>query len=330
MDSDRQSRPGAVRIGARRMLPIPVTTLRPDSFPPIDLHQAQSDGDPILYRQRDHPVTAEDIDRLTERGVRTLFVEADQHVEYQRYMRRNLTSFMNDEKIAPIDRYRILNETASDVLKTVFRSGETDQIIHEAKELGGQIVDLVANRDLVAYDLFLVLHHDYRIFAHSINVATYCMLLGQESGIADTDELKALVVGGLLHDVGKLSVSAAVLAREARPSPSDAEEIRRHPVEGFVQLCHRPDLQWGQLMMIYQHHERADGKGYPVGVSGAEIHPWARLCAAVNVFDRLTCERAGLKALSAREALDRLDRQADARFDQEMVKCWKAALRPSD
>ena len=82
-------------------------------------------------------------------------------------------------------------------------------------------------------------------------------------------------------------------------------------------------------MMAYQHHERVDGRGYPVGVLGDEIHPWARLLAVVDVFDALTGARPYRHSLSQQQALDYQRQRAGARFDPEILQCWLSAMTRS-
>jgi len=75
-------------------------------------------------------------------------------------------------------------------------------------------------------------------------------------------------------------------------------------------------------MMIYQHHERCNGSGYPVGCDKEEIHPWGRLCAIVDVYEALTSFRPYRPALSTQTALTILQRGFGTEFDEEMLTCW--------
>lgn len=78
--------------------------------------------------------------------------------------------------------------------------------------------------------------------------------------------------------------------------------------------------------MIYSHHERMDGKGYPVGLVDEEIHPWARLLAVVDVFDAITSARPYRKPMSLKQSLKFLEKNSGTHFDPEMVQCWIAAM----
>jgi HD-GYP domain-containing protein (c-di-GMP phosphodiesterase class II) len=79
-------------------------------------------------------------------------------------------------------------------------------------------------------------------------------------------------------------------------------------------------------MMIYQHHERLDGSGYPVQLAGDAVHPWARICAVADVFDALTNVRPYRTRDSAGEALDFLAQRAPEQFDEEIVSCLAGAV----
>ncbi len=100
-----------------------------------------------------------------------------------------------------------------------------------------------------------------------------------------------------------------------------------HPVLGFRKLAHREDLFEGQLMMAYQHHERLDGKGYPVGCVESDIHPWAKLCAVVDVFEALTSQRPYRTPMPRSKALMLQQRDSGTAFDPEMLACWKSIIQ---
>ena len=82
-------------------------------------------------------------------------------------------------------------------------------------------------------------------------------------------------------------------------------------------------------MMAYQHHERLDASGYPVGLVGDEIHPWAKICAVADVFDALTGSRPYRTAFSADAALTHLQSRAGTLFDKEVVACLATLMRRS-
>src|SRR5262249_29729089 len=154
-----------------------------------------------------------------------------------------------------------LNEVIRDVLGDIFRRGNLDQRMEQIKELGEKTVRAICRDDIVLTELRGVLYHDYHTFTHSANVAFYCVILAKSLGTSDQAERTAIATGGPRHDPGKLDIPADILTKPGRLTDEEMTVVRRHPTLGFRKLCHRRDLTFGQLMMVYQHHEHLNGKG---------------------------------------------------------------------
>ena len=88
-------------------------------------------------------------------------------------------------------------------------------------------------------------------------------------------------------------------------------------------------MSFEQLMVVYQHYERYDGKGYPVGFEGEEIHPWERMLAVVDVFDGMTGARPYRRPATVKEAMEYISNRAGTHFDREMVESWKSIMSKS-
>lgn len=188
--------------------------------------------------------------------------------------------------------------------------------------------DIICHEEFHEAELFRVLHHDDATFTHSVNVGFYAGLLAKDLGFADGD-LTDVITGGLLHDLGKLDVDHQILAKTARLDESEYREVQRHPIVGFQKLAHRSNLTEGQLMMAYQHHERLDGTGYPVGLVGDEIHPWAKICSVVDVFEALTSRRPYRNPKAKDLVITLLQRDSAKKFDPEVLGCWVNIIQSS-
>ena len=110
-----------------------------------------------------------------------------------------------------------------------------------------------------------------------INVAAYCVLAAAAVGLSKKAELAEIAMGGLLHDIGKRFMPRHLLNKNTSFDEDEKRLIRTHPQKGYEELCRFENISFGQLMMVYQHHERIDGTGYPVRVTGAEMHLWAKI-----------------------------------------------------
>ncbi|QDT02293.1 Cyclic di-GMP phosphodiesterase response regulator RpfG [Rubripirellula lacrimiformis] len=306
-------------------IPISVSTLLPREVVGLDLYQREASSESFkLYRAADYPLTMDDLGRLRGRGVSRLYISKASQSVYQSYLRRVATSSKNDA-VPLTARVGALNEVVRDVLQTAFQREDVDKTVHAAEKLGSLATEIISQDEFTASDLFDVLHHDYATFTHSANVAFYSGLLASELGYSETD-VGLITTGGLLHDLGKLDIGEEILCKPGKLEDHEFRIIRQHPGLGFKKLAHREDLNTGQLMMAYQHHERLDGRGYPVGCVEADIHPWAKLCSVVDVFEALTSQRPYRSPMPRRKALELLDRDCGKAFDPEVLACWKSII----
>jgi len=308
-------------------IPISVTTLRPDHALGIALYvRDTATKSHILYREKGIALAESDLAGLSARGLSTLYATSDEFEIYQQYLRGNLDSVLADESVPIVNRFSHLNEVVRDVLSESFRRGEVGTTVATCQDIAHKVVDVICRKDAVASELLGVLYHDYHTFTHSANVSYYTTMLARSLTISSQTDLHSIAVGGMLHDLGKLEIPEAILTKAGALSPADRALVKEHPRNGFLKLCRRPDLSIGQLMMVYQHHERIDGKGYPVGQTGDRIHEWGRMCAVVDVYEALTSNRPYRKALAQSEAFGIMGRDAGAALDKELFECWMQTI----
>ena len=102
--------------------------------------------------------------------------------------------------------------------------------------------------------------------------------------------------------------------------------MKRHPTDGFLKLKDQENVSFDQLMMVYQHHEWQNGNGYPVGITVEEIHPWAKICVVADVFEALTSDRPYRSSMPLSKAMEIMDSESNAHFDEEILRCWKTII----
>ncbi len=309
-----------------KLFAISLATLQPTEAVDWDLYILPRDTDQhILYRASKYPFHAKDLQRLLESGVTKLYIPREERASYQEYLRENLDAWLENSAIPPIERMETLNQVMRGVLNDSFRKPDTDKVVNRTIQFGRQAAAFLESETIRFDDLVRVLQHDYTTFTHSANVCYYAVLLAKSLGY-EGDDLTQIATGALLHDMGKLDVDQHLLTKEHRLSEAETRQMQKHPTLGFRRLCRQDDLSAGQLMMVYQHHERLDGGGYPVGLPDDEIHPWAKICSVVDVFDALTSDRSYRVALDYDTAMESIERDANLAFDAEMLACWKQLI----
>jgi PAS domain S-box-containing protein/putative nucleotidyltransferase with HDIG domain len=134
----------------------------------------------------------------------------------------------------------------------------------------------------------------------------------------DEDAIEGLRLAGLIHDIGKVRVPAEILASTRRLTPAEFELIKVHPTTGFEVLS-GIDFPWPIADIVYQHHERLDGSGYPRGLTGPDTIIEARILAVADVVEAITSERPYRKAIGIMSALDEIARHRGVLYDTAAV-----------
>ena len=153
---------------------------------------------------------------------------------------------------------------------------------------------------------------------HAAEVTRLSRMVGLDLGF-DEEGLEWLVHGALLHDLGKLGVAEAILAK---PGPLTEEEwaaVKRHPQIG-ARMIEPIEPLFGAVPVVRHHHERPDGTGYPDRLEGEEIPLCARIVAAADAYDVMVRGRPYRPKSSPEEALQELWREAGRQFDARVVE----------
>ena len=159
---------------------------------------------------------------------------------------------------------------------------------------------------------------------HSERVSTLSVQIGQQMRLPEA-ELDVLRLGALLHDIGKIGLSDAVLGKPGPLTAEEYEQIKRHPAVGARILRLVPFLA-PHVPIVELHHERPDGHGYPFGLRGTDIPLGARIVHVADAFDAMTSARAYRPARGALEAIAELERLSGTHFDPASVNALVAAV----
>jgi putative nucleotidyltransferase with HDIG domain len=159
---------------------------------------------------------------------------------------------------------------------------------------------------------------------HSERVSDVAVRIATAMRLSDAD-IEVIRLGALLHDIGKIGVSDAVLRKQGPLTPEEFEQIKRHPGLGAHILRQVPFLA-PYIPIVELHHERPDGKGYPFGLRGDEIPLSARIVHVADTYDAMTTARAYRSAHPHWFAVAELQRYAGAQFDPESVSALIAAM----
>jgi putative nucleotidyltransferase with HDIG domain len=160
---------------------------------------------------------------------------------------------------------------------------------------------------------------------HTRRVALRAVQVGEELGLPP-GRLRALAIGGLLHDIGKLSVPERILKKPGSLDDEEFAVIKRHPEWGLKLLRELGGFSATVHELVHDHHERLDGRGYPRGVEGCELSLDTRILTVCDVYDALVSPRVYRAAWSNEAAIGLLRDETGAGFDERCVAALEAVL----
>ena len=143
------------------------------------------------------------------------------------------------------------------------------------------------------FGVFDMLHNmrdfDDLTYAHSMNVAMICNVFARWLHFTE-DDVKTITACGMLHDIGKLKIDDAIIKKPGKLSDAEYRAIKSHPAEGY-RILQPQNIDMHIKLSALEHHEKCDGTGYPMGLTGNRIDPFAKIVAIADVYDAMTANR---------------------------------------
>jgi putative nucleotidyltransferase with HDIG domain len=158
---------------------------------------------------------------------------------------------------------------------------------------------------------------------HSETVGRYAEMMARELGLSE-QRISRVRLAGMLHDIGKVAISDSILNKSEKLMPEEFEAVKRHPELG-AQIVEHPSLAdvsgW-----VGEHHERPDGRGYPLGLSGGEISLEARIVAVADAYEAMTSDRSYRSSMTHAAACAEIERCAGTQFDARVARALLGLL----
>lgn len=196
-----------------------------------------------------------------------------------------------------------VKERVGQGIKYLFDNTSNADFAESSNSVAGELMDSIMSSDAVAFDINMLKVSDEYTFKHSVDVAAMSLIIGKNMGLPH-EELKELGVAGLLHDIGKSSIPDEILNKKDKLTDEEFTYIKQHSVFGYKILTERGGFSEAVLRGVLQHHEKLNGRGYPLGVSGDKIHKYARIISVADVYDALVTDRPYKKGFSKGVAVE--------------------------
>ncbi|MGN7760943.1 HD-GYP domain-containing protein [Paenibacillus sp. 22594] len=163
---------------------------------------------------------------------------------------------------------------------------------------------------------------DNYLYAHSLNVCLYTLVLGIAYGYS-REELRVIGLGALLHDIGKTQIPVKIVQKAGMLSDEEFRHMQAHTEIGYRILKEEPNIPLLAAHCALQHHERIDGSGYPRGLTGPQIHEYAKWLGVADSYDAMTSNRIYKKAMLPHQAVEALYVGSGTLYEQKQLELFR-------
>lgn len=223
-------------------------------------------------------------------------------------MQASLDTLEKIDKLTVPDRAKVelsesVKKRVNEGMRYIFNNPDADGFQETANTISNDLMQAITENDALAINVDALKISDEYTFKHSVDVASMAMLLLKNQGFPKEDVYE-IGVAGLLHDLGKSKIPKEILNKPGRLTDEEFEIMKKHPVYGYQILKEKGEVSEQILLGVLQHHEKKNGKGYPMKLSGDRIHYFGRVLSVVDVYDALVTERPYKSAFSPRDAVE--------------------------
>ncbi|RRJ83785.1 HD-GYP domain-containing protein [Aestuariirhabdus litorea] len=229
-----------------------------------------------------------------------------------------LKEALHDKKMGPEKRSQAVYLHSRELMSRLLESPTADNL-RASKKAIFQVTELILHDPETASNMLRITSHDFYTYTHSVNVGVTSIMLAKALfGQSDRHDMQELGAGFFLHDLGKVNIRPEVINKPGRLTDEEMRHMRTHPFKGFKLMEQSGELTEESRIIVLQHHERADGTGYPKQLHNDRIHIYGKICCIADVFDALTAERSYKQAMTPFQALVLMRDQMSDHFDKKL------------
>ncbi len=244
-----------------------------------------------VYKKSGEIIKSKDITRLHDNHFHYVFVHNRNMKIKKSYAEKNLQIFLNMKTVTTLFKTECIYEALLNITEDLYTDPSTPGIPERLINVMQPAAEFIAaTRDAFKAILTINRHEAYNT-THPVNVAMSLIALAHKTGIAHIPTLAEAGTGGLLHDIGKISIPASIINKKTSLTEAEWELIREHPLKG-VEIARKYNLTGDTgLSIIRNHHEKRNGQGYPAGLKGEHKGDLAEMTSITDVFDAITSDK---------------------------------------
>lgn len=276
-------------------------------------------------------VFTEEQSRLFRKNNLKIYIKAQDHDAANKQINNYLSDIFTDPHVDPDVKVAMIYSASVQSIRQIFQ-GITTETIAELEKTSEHIAKTIMSDKRVIHSLMKVNSHDHFIFTHSVKVGIYATALSVNMfrDRLNDHNINNLSTAFLLHDIGMSKVPKNILDKVGPLTRQEMEVIRKHPIWGHDKLVRNLYANREATEVVLYHHERCDGKGYPLMKTDRDIPVYAKICAIADTFESLTSFRPQYKTRSPFEALMYMEQEMLQEFDAQAFKAFIMMLGPGN
>lgn len=311
----------AIPIGAAEVM-TNVSSAHPALYLPSDEGRS-----PLLYRQEGARLIRPNFRRLKAAGVSAIYVRGEELTRCEEVLESHLSRVLRDPSVPSRNKAACVQQVGVSVVRELLEGDPAPESLDRAANLLDLVIENVLSQPGVAGNLLQMSSHHQTTASHMFAVSTLAILLGAEVLGDDELVLRELGLAGMLHDLGKLQIDAAILNKATPLTVDEVRYIQQHPIESVRLLPDVAQVGPAVRQMILQHHERYDGAGYPLGLRENELLTGSRILAIVDSFHAMIGRRDYKRPITPVDALNIMKYQQGRQFDPACYAAWARLFR---
>jgi HD-GYP domain-containing protein (c-di-GMP phosphodiesterase class II) len=298
-------------------IPVYPQILRVDSILSFDIFAKNSDGGFVLFHPAGELYSSETHAKIYKWNIPLLYIKTSDKVRYNHYLEENFQSIMYDPLITTERKAEIAHVTVTGIAMSLFTSPGADIIASYKKTIYIIIQYVLSNEEGIKF-LIKQTSSSFHEYNHAVNVGVFGLGLAKEIfGNDSPHNMVEITHGFFLHDIGKYTIPRHIRKRNGTLTPEEWAIMKKHPEQGYKILQTFNALSEEISLIVLQHHERNDGKGYPEGLKSKRIHMYSKICSFADVFDALTSQRPYRSTKSSFNALIVMQNEMKNEFDSD-------------
>jgi len=300
------------------LIPVDVRTLNKCAAAMCDLYQFTSHRGYVLFLAKDAPFAEELRSELRESRVRRLYIRPEEGHMYAAYLIDRLQHLGDGPEASAQEQAEVAFQAAHFLTDRLFIE-PTHDVYAGIRHTVEETAEMMLRDSRVAGAMMGLTRLGTYMYDHSVNVAVFGSALAMSLN-PDPYWLRSVSLGMYVHDVGKIRIPREILTMSGRFAAAQWALMKQHPGLGLVVLRSFGEDDPVVRSIVVQHHERADGSGYPRGLTGDQIVLEAKLCAAADVFDALTTARPYREPVTTYAAIDIMMKEMRQEFDRAIFE----------